>query len=528
MTTRIPQPIPVPVFPGLDNHTRIINENFRSIADRLARAIGAGDLVTAGSITLAMLAPGVADLVGDVTGTIGSTGSTTVEKIRGKSIAAPAAGDDGKAITYNHAGGALAWTTLYSNPLTTRGDLLTRDASTQVRLPIGSANKVLKTDGTDPSWATITSLLDALFSSTQGAILFRGSAAWEALAIGTSGHFLKSNGAGADPSWAAGGGGGSTSPLTTKGDLWGFNTVDDRIPVGTNGKVLTADSTNALGVSWQTPASAGTNALLDGSAHSDTAAQSVSRGSIVYGNSTPKWDELVIGGAGKVLKSDGTDLAWKFHRCLRADKPCFAASYGGGSGFIVNNGSGTRTAAGGTEADAADSERPSEKFTQSVNTGTSGFGSWPKKISGAMSPCLFADFKIVTASKMNLQIGFSDAGGLTANSDTTNVVALEWQEGTDTNFRFKHNDGSGGVTDDDTGVAKDTSWHDVMIYSPDGGTTWILEIDGVQTNSVATEIPSSSTLLSPYAGYGCNGSGSTGNELRQSYVVVQTNKPQSS
>ena len=107
-------------------------------------------------------------------------------------------------------------------------------------------------------------------------------------------------------------------------------------------------------------------------------------------------------------------------------------------------------------------------------------------------------------------------------------MTLEWQEGTDTNFRFKHNDGAGGVTDDDTGVAKDTNWHDVMIYSPDAGTTWILEIDGVQTNSVTTEIPASSTLLSPYSGYGCNGTGSTGNELRQSYVVVQTNKPQSS
>ncbi len=50
-------------------------------------------------------------------------------------------------------------TTGFSGPitlatLTTRGDLLTRDASSQVRLPIGSAGKFLKSDGTDPSWAT--------------------------------------------------------------------------------------------------------------------------------------------------------------------------------------------------------------------------------------------------------------------------------------------------------------------------------------------------------------------------------------
>lgn len=47
--------------------------------------------------------------------------------------------------------------------------------------------------------------------------------------------------------------GGGSSPLTTKGDLFTFSTVDARLPVGTNGQVLTADSTAAVGVSWQTP-----------------------------------------------------------------------------------------------------------------------------------------------------------------------------------------------------------------------------------------------------------------------------------
>lgn len=43
---------------------------------------------------------------------------------------------------------------------------------------------------------------------------------------------------------------GGGSPLTTKGDLYGFDTANDRIPVGSNGQVLTADSTQALGVKW--------------------------------------------------------------------------------------------------------------------------------------------------------------------------------------------------------------------------------------------------------------------------------------
>ena len=53
------------------------------------------------------------------------------------------------------------------------------------------------------------------------------------------------------------------------------------------------------------------HALLDGgAAHSDSVIQAVSRGSLVYGNSTPKWDELVLGAASRLLRSDGTDPSW--------------------------------------------------------------------------------------------------------------------------------------------------------------------------------------------------------------------------
>jgi len=40
-------------------------------------------------------------------------------------------------------------------PLTTRGDLLTRDAANNVRLAIGAAARVLRSDGTDPQWAQV-------------------------------------------------------------------------------------------------------------------------------------------------------------------------------------------------------------------------------------------------------------------------------------------------------------------------------------------------------------------------------------
>jgi len=53
------------------------------------------------------------------------------------------------------------------------------------------------------------------------------------------------------------------------------------------------------------------HALLDGDIISDSVADDVTRGSIIYGNSTPKWDELDLGAADTFLGSDGTDLSYR-------------------------------------------------------------------------------------------------------------------------------------------------------------------------------------------------------------------------
>ncbi len=66
----------------------------------------------------------------------------------------------------------------------------------------------------------------------------------------------------------------------------------------------------AVAPAWISASTAAFHTLLDAGFHTDTAADGVTRGSLIYGNSTPKWDELVIGSANRVLRSDGTDAAW--------------------------------------------------------------------------------------------------------------------------------------------------------------------------------------------------------------------------
>ena len=75
-------------------------------------------------------------------------------------------------------------------PLTTRGDLVVRYATTNVRLPVGAANTVLGSDGTDPGWtqvdltAAVTGILPVANGGTASA---NAAAARTALglAIGT-------------------------------------------------------------------------------------------------------------------------------------------------------------------------------------------------------------------------------------------------------------------------------------------------------------------------------------------------------
>lgn len=97
--------------------------------------------------------------------------------------------------------------TLLRDPTTTAGDIIWRSGANSTgdlsRLAVGAANTLLKSDGSSPSWATLSALIDSAIGSTRGSILYRGASAWAALSPGTSGNVLTSNGTGADPTYQA-------------------------------------------------------------------------------------------------------------------------------------------------------------------------------------------------------------------------------------------------------------------------------------------------------------------------------------
>jgi hypothetical protein len=148
---------------------------------------------------------------------------------------------------------------------------------------------------------------DLLYASTTSAL--------SRLAAVPAGSFLRSAGSATAPAWST-----LTIPNTiTEDSILVANAADTLVALQVgNGQSIRL---NAGGTAWEafTPSSGiGNHNLLNGSEHPDTVTQAVSRGSLIYGNSTPLWDELVIGGAGTVLTSNGTDVSWSSNVVLAA------------------------------------------------------------------------------------------------------------------------------------------------------------------------------------------------------------------
>lgn len=132
-----------------------------------------------------------------------------------------------------------------------------------------------------------------------------------------------------DSDWEELGSGGTTSPLTTKGDLYTFDTVNQRLAIGTNGQVLTADSAQATGMKWADPSAGGAIAVSTTQTLSDTDAITLTQ--------VQRERVKIAGDSGLVTVTlpDGTiDGQEVFVQGTDSDNPAMIA----GSGNVFSNG----------------------------------------------------------------------------------------------------------------------------------------------------------------------------------------------
>jgi hypothetical protein len=115
---------------------------------------------------------------------------------------------------------------------------------------LASPGKLISGAATETS---VSGILDWI-GSTQGQIFYRSASGWAVLSPGTTGHFLKTNGAGANPEWAAPAGGGDADAVTlakmaagTAGNLITYDASGNpaAVATGTAGQRLTSNGAGA-------------------------------------------------------------------------------------------------------------------------------------------------------------------------------------------------------------------------------------------------------------------------------------------
>lgn len=164
---------------------------------------------------------------------------------------------DGQVVTWSNTLGMFVPATPsgggYTDPLTTKGDLVGRSSSATGRVPVGTNGYALLADSTATfgiAWTDLGGIfIPKSLVTTKGDLLAGTASATVARkAVGADGTILTADSTQTDGlRW----GSALTDPSTTKGDILArTSSALVRRAVGTDGQVLTADSTQTDGVKW--------------------------------------------------------------------------------------------------------------------------------------------------------------------------------------------------------------------------------------------------------------------------------------
>jgi hypothetical protein len=181
------------------------------IQEGIAGASGSGTIIASG-----LQDTGGSGLVAQT----GANGLTAARTILGANGIAVSNGD------------GISGNPLISLPGTTKGDLIVHNGITNTRVPAGTNGQTLVADPAQPAGVK-----------------------WSSRSIAGANGLSVTNG-----DWSAGNAVSVTMPGTTKGDLIVHNGITNtRVPVGLNGQVLAADSSEPAGVKWVIPGGSGSS-----------------------------------------------------------------------------------------------------------------------------------------------------------------------------------------------------------------------------------------------------------------------------
>lgn len=220
----------------------------------------------------------------------------------------------------------------------------------------------------------------------------------------------------------ASGGGGISSPLTTKGDLFTYSTADARLGVGADGEALLADSAEATGLKWGTVSAdnmATADLTLTAARTHDLAGfeLKLDNGQVtIEGQNTSSSQTAIL-----VQNSIGSQL-------LKIDN---AGGFALGSGATYGN---SECIAIGTNADATDDSSPTTNTgliaigPNAIANGSGGMAIGRDAFSNSASISIgFSTFAQFNSTALGYNANASNTGtaiGHSANSANTRAIAI--------------------------------------------------------------------------------------------------------
>lgn len=290
-------------------------------------------------------------------------------------------------------------------------------------------------------------------------------------------------------------GGGGSSPLTTKGDIYTYDTGDARLAIGTNEHTLIADSTAATGNKWGVLQEAG----------GGTAQSSYTTGDILYASATDTLSKLGIGSipGDVIIVNDSGSIQWDTDVVVIKDD-----FLGTGSTSQQSDGwDGQFSATGGSDLIDGTADHPgifelsvsANSDDAMISRGTTSPNSISPLIvgSGFMRFDFLIQFPTLADGTDDYRAWIGLGKGTAFNTGINGEgIGFEYIRSTSTNWNpFTESSSTQTSASGGSSVAVDTNWTHLRMEINAAATSVQFYIDGTDAGTSTTNIPSG--VLSP-------------------------------